>query len=134
MTPSTNKDITGKVGYQRRLCCLSQWGINEQLLTIFAKIAPSQMFHWVENKVLPSGYGFEILSSLLFPAYKLNWENTQSEYMSDNVFKKAKGRGGTVNRTSLYTEAAVQRVLYKRCWEKFFKIHKKTFVPESLFW
>ena len=61
------------------------------------------MFHWVENKVL------------LFPVYNLNWENTQSEYMSDNVFEKAKGRGGTVNRTSLYAEAAVRRVLYKGC-------------------
>ena len=53
--------------------------------------------------------------------------------MSDNVFEKAKGRGGTVNRTSLWAEAAVRRVLYKGCCEKFFKIHKKTFVPESLF-
>ena len=31
--------------------------------------------------------------------------------MCDIVFDKAKGRGGTVNRTSVYAEAAVQRVL-----------------------
>ena len=31
--------------------------------------------------------------------------------MCDIVFDTAKGRGGTVNRTSVYAEAAVQRVL-----------------------
>ena len=31
--------------------------------------------------------------------------------MCDIVFEKAKGRGGTVNRTSAYGEAAVRRVL-----------------------
>ena len=31
--------------------------------------------------------------------------------MCDIVFEKAKGRGGRVNRTSVYTEAAVRRVL-----------------------
>ena len=31
--------------------------------------------------------------------------------MCDIVFDKAKGRGGTVNRTSVYAEAAVHRVL-----------------------
>ena len=44
--------------------------------------------------------------------------------MCDIVFEKAKGRGGTVNRTSVYGEAA----------KKFCKIHKKTSVPDSLFW
>ena len=31
--------------------------------------------------------------------------------MYDIVFKKAKGRGGTVNRTSVYAEAAVMGCL-----------------------
>ena len=46
-----------------------------------------------------------------FPVYKLTQKNTQPEIMCDIVFDKAKGRGGTVNRTSVYAEAAVQRVL-----------------------
>ena len=53
--------------------------------------------------------------------------------MCDINFEKAKGRGGTVNITSVYAEAAVRRVLLKKCYEKFRKIHKKTSVPESLF-
>ena len=35
-----------------------------------------------------------MLSSLLFPVYKLNQENTQPENMCDMVFEKVKGRGG----------------------------------------
>ena len=31
--------------------------------------------------------------------------------MGDIVSEKTKGRGGTVNRTGVYAEAAVQRVL-----------------------
>ena len=58
-----------------------------------------------------SGYGFEILSSLLFPVYKLSRENTQSENMCDIVFEKVLGRAGKVNRASVYVEAAVRRVL-----------------------
>ena len=53
--------------------------------------------------------------------------------MCNIVFEKTEGRGGTVNRTSVYAEAAVQRVLLKKCYEKFRRIHKKTSVPESLF-
>ena len=55
--------------------------------------------------------------------------------MYDIAFEKAKGRGGTVNR-SAEAEAVVWREgsLKKRCFEKFGKIHKKTSVPESLFW
>ena len=52
--------------------------------------------------------------------------------MCEIVFEKAKGRGGTVNRTSVYAEA-VRRVLSKKCYEKSLKILKKTSVPESLF-
>ena len=52
--------------------------------------------------------------------------------MCDIAFQKVKSCGGTVNRTSV--EAAVRRVLYKRCYEKFRRIHKKTSVRESLFW
>ena len=49
--------------------------------------------------------------------------------MCDIVFEKAKGHGGTVNRTSVYVEAEVRRVFY----EKFRRIHKKTSVSEYLF-
>ena len=53
--------------------------------------------------------------------------------MGDIFFEKTKGRGGTVNRTSVYAEVAVQRVLQRKCYEKFRRVHKKTSVPESLF-
>ena len=52
-----------------------------------------------------------MLSSLLFPTYKLSRKNTQPEKMCDIVFEKAKGRGRKVNRASVYAEAAVRRVL-----------------------
>ena len=54
--------------------------------------------------------------------------------MCDIVFEKAKGRGRTVNRASVYAEAAVRRVLYERCYEKLRRIYKKTSVPESLWY
>ena len=47
------------------------------------------------------------MSSLLFPTYKLNQKNTNPENMCDIVFEKAKVRGRTVNRASIYAEAAV---------------------------
>ena len=53
--------------------------------------------------------------------------------MCDIVFEKAKGRGRTVNRASVYANAAIRSVLWKRCSSKFRRIHKKTSVPESLF-
>ena len=46
--------------------------------------------------------------------------------MSDTVFEIAKSRDGIVNRTSDYAETA-------KCYEKFRKIHNKTFAPEPLF-
>ena len=51
------------------------------------------------------------MNSLLFPVYKLSRENTQPENMCNNVFEKAKRRAGKVNRTSVYAETAVRRVL-----------------------
>ena len=36
----------------------------------------------------------EILSSFLFPVYKLSRENNWPKYMCDIVFEKAKDRGG----------------------------------------
>ena len=70
------------------------------------------MFDWVENRFLASGQGFQILSSLLCPVYKLNRENTQPEDMCDIAFEKTKACGRTLNnRTSDYAEAAVWRVL-----------------------
>ena len=54
---------------------------------------------------------FEIMNLLLFQVYNLSQENTQPGNMCDIAFEKTKGRGGIVNRTSVYAEAAVQRVL-----------------------
>ena len=62
------------------------------------------------------------MSSLLFPVFKLGRENTQPENICDIIFEKTK---------SVYAEATVERVLWKRCYEKFRRIHKKH-VPESL--
>ena len=51
--------------------------------------------------------------------------------MWEIAFEKAKGRGGTVNRTNDYVEAAVRRGSIKQVlWETS---QKKTPVPESLF-
>ena len=50
----------------------------------------------------------------MLPVYKLSRENTpeaKPENMCNNVFEKAKRRAGKVNRTSVYAEAAVRRVL-----------------------
>ena len=69
------------------------------------------MFDWVKNRLLAKGLKYR---AHLFPQiyfYKLSRENTQPENMCDIVFEKVKGRGGTVNSTSVYSEAAVQRVL-----------------------
>ena len=63
---------------------------------------------------------------LLLPVYKLNQESTQPENMCNIVFGKVKGGGGSVHRMNDCAEAAVLRVLQKRCSEKFCKIHKKT--------
>ena len=52
--------------------------------------------------------------------------------MCDLVFEKTKGRGGTVNRMSVYAEADGRRVLSERYYEKFRSIYKKRSVPESL--
>ena len=43
-------------------------------------------------------------------------------------------RGGTVNITSVYAQAAVRSILLKRCYGKFQTINKKTSVLEFLFW
>ena len=67
------------------------------------------------------------------PAYKLSRKNSQPENMFDILFEKAKGRGRTVIRASVYAEAAVRRVLETRSYEKFRRIHEKTSVTECLF-
>ena len=41
--------------------------------------------------------------------------------MYDIGFEKAEGHGGTVNRTSVYAEASIRRVLEKRRYDKFRK-------------
>ena len=43
--------------------------------------------------------------------YKLSREDTQPENMCNNVFEKTKRHAGKVNRTIVYAEAAVRRVL-----------------------
>ena len=87
-----------------------------------------QVFNRVENRIL--ALGFEILSEFLFSAYKLS-RKKYSGNIYEAVFEKAKDRGGTVNRTSVYARKS-RIVLLKRCYEKFCRIHKKRF--ESLFW
>ena len=62
------------------------------------------MFNWVGSRGLVKGL-------LLFQVYKLSRENTEPEIMCDIVFEKTKGHGGTVNRTSVYAEAAVRKYL-----------------------
>ena len=57
------------------------------------------MFDWVENRSLAKG--------LKYWAYSYS---SQQENICDIVFEKT-GRGGKVNSTSVYAEAAVQRVL-----------------------
>ena len=68
------------------------------------------MLDWVENRLLVRGLKYWAHSCSQF--YKLNRENTHPEKMCDIVFEKAKGHGG---RSSFYVEAAVGRVLWKRC-------------------
>ena len=52
-----------------------------------------------------------MLRSLFSTVFKSSQENTQPENMCNIVFEKAKDCGGTVNRTSVYLEAAVRMVL-----------------------
>ena len=60
------------------------------------------------------------MRSRLLPVYKLNpsRETTQLENMWAIVFEKVKGRALTVNKSSVYAEAVVGRVFWKRCYEK----------------
>ena len=46
-------------------------------------------------------------------------KNTQLENMCDRVFEKTKGRGGTVNRTSVYAEAAIRGFFKKSIMRNF---------------
>ena len=70
----------------------------------------------------------------LVPSLQIKPKNTEPENICDVVFEKAKGRRANVNRRNVYAEAAIRMILWKRWDEKFCRIHKKTFVPESLFW
>ena len=69
----------------------------------------------------------------MFPVDKLSRENTQPENMCDIVFETTKGRGGTVNRTSVKSKSSRPKGSLKKYSNKFCRIHKKTPVPESLF-
>ena len=70
------------------------------------------------------------MSLLLLQVNKLSLENTQSENF---VFEKTKGRDGTVNRTSVYAEAAVQRVLLKKCVMRNFAEFTRKYLCRNLF-
>ena len=70
------------------------------------------------------------MSLLLFQVYELNRENTQSESF---VFEKTKGRGGTVNRTSVHAEAAVRRVFFKKCVMRNFAEFVRKYLCRNLF-
>ena len=73
------------------------------------------------------------MSSLLFPVYNLNWENTQPKNMCDIVFEKAKGCGGTLTEQVFvqkqppegFFKKGVMRIFPKftrkhLCWNLFF--------------
>ena len=88
------------------------------------------MFDWVENRVLVKAFKYWAHSVC---SLQIKPKKYSSRKKFDIFFDKAKGRRRTVNRASVYAEAAVRRVLKKRCYEKFFKILKKTSVLGSLF-
>ena len=67
----------------------------------FRQKTTSQMFDRVENRLQTKG--IKILSSLLFPVFKLSRENNQLENMFDIIFEKT--------MKGAYAEATVQRVL-----------------------
>ena len=62
------------------------------------------MFGRVRNKLQAKGL-------ILFPILKLSRENTHLENVWDVVFWKGKIRFEKVNRTSVYAEQAIWRVL-----------------------
>ena len=67
-----------------------------KLLTIFEKLRRRCLTG------LKIGFkGFQILNLLVFQVYKLSQENTQPENICGIIFKKTKGRGEIVNRTSV---------------------------------
>ena len=63
------------------------------------------MFNWVENELMAKA--FEMLSSLVCCLQVKPKKNTHPE----NMCEKAKCRGGTINRTSVYAQVAAQTVL-----------------------
>ena len=80
-----------------------------------------------------------MLSSLLFPVYKLSRENTQPENKFDNVFEKVKGRGGWLNSKQnkwLCRSSRPKDSIKKVLWEiqvfpcEFCEICKNTFFAE----
>ena len=73
------------------------------------------------------------MSSLLFPFSKLSRENTQPENMCDIVFEKAEGRRGKVNRTSVYVEVVVRRILKKGDMRNFEEFTKKNICARIYF-
>ena len=100
-----------------------------KLLPILAKKAPSQMFDWVGNGLLAKGLKYWAHSS----SQPLNYaEKILSQKILMTFFWK--DRGATVNRRSVYSEAAaLQRVLLKRRYENFCLIRRKISVLEPLF-
>ena len=77
--------------------------------------------------------------SVLFVLCIFSFRKTENFFVSAMQRLKQTGKNGTIlnvtknTRTYLLTEAVVQRRSVKKVLLKFFKIHRKIPVPESLF-
>ena len=71
-----------------------------KLLTILAKRDPSQMFEWVENRLPAKGLNIDLT---FVPNLQIKPKNTKPENGARPCWE--------VNRTIVYAEAAVRRVL-----------------------
>ena len=81
-----------------------------KLLTIFAKKAPSQIFHWVENRLVASSQGFKLRK---YSAGKYVWHRFWEDEAS------------WWDRTSFYPEAASEGFFKKGFMRNFAKFLRK---------
>ena len=65
------------------------------------------------------------MSSPIFLVYKLSRENIQPENICKFVFYKAKGRGGTVNRTTIMQKQHLKGFYKKSFLTNFAKFARK---------
>ena len=75
---------------------------------MFTIKAASQTFNWVENRLLSTGLKYEYHS---FSSLQIKLEKIVSWKICVISSEKVKDRGGKVNRTSVYAEAAVRGIL-----------------------